>query len=138
MKALRILAATAAVLAALLAAQPATAAPARADTTPGVLAQVACRVNNEYTCVTANLTLGPTGNYHIATQGITWRNWDVIETSFVVVRYMDVPGNPQRYREYQYYGDEHDIWQNGGAYRVYRAELHCPWKCPGAVLYFDN
>ena len=58
--------------------------------------------------------------------------------SFVLVRYLDGPGDPEIVRDNEERGVEHDRWFSGWQAGNYRAEFHSPYSCAGAMLYFDN
>lgn len=90
--------------------------------------QVSCRVTNQFICETAALNLSGFTGFHVATQGLPG-------DSFVLVRDLGRAGYPEVLREWRYGGAEHDHWRDR-VYSTYRAELHCPWTCQGAVLYF--
>lgn len=153
MKRLRTIGVAAATLAVtLLGAQPAAAAPAqgaapaRATTTEdaegrgvatAAITQVSCRVTNRWTCVTPPLNTFNSTIFHYATQGIPNLAPAGEPSSFVVVRDIAVAGWPEVNRQYRYGGAEHDHWA-GQVYSTYQAELHCPYTCQGAVLYFGN
>lgn len=119
-----------------LAGQPATAEPT-------TMADRSCRVTNKWTCVTAPLWVGSGANPHLATTDIPWSApWEPGEldpvNSFVIVRYLDPANDPEILRDNKRHGDEHSIWRVGWPAGNYRAELHCPYGCQGATLYFDN
>jgi hypothetical protein len=97
----------------------ATPAPALA------IEQVSCTVP-QWSCATPPLS---TAIFHISTTGVTG-------PSFVVVRDLALPGQPEVVRENRASGN-HEIWQSQ-VYSTYRAELHCPYACPGARIYFAN
>jgi len=148
MKALRIFGVAAATLAVmLLAAQPAAAAPAqgaaptRSATTSSLRAagdggaraagtMVSCTVTTRWTCETGPLNTFSSTVFHVGTAGIPGG-------SFVIVRDVTRAGWPEVVREYQYNGAEHNIWRDH-VYATYRAELHCPYGCQGAVLAFAD
>lgn len=92
--------------------------------------QVSCRVTNQWSCGTAPLNLAGYTGFHVATQGIPG-------DSFVIVKDLNRAGEPEVLREYGYGGAEHNHWR-GQVYSRYRAELHCPYSCQGAVLYFER
>ncbi|GAB2960583.1 hypothetical protein [Saccharothrix stipae] len=92
--------------------------------------QVSCRVTNQWYCVTAPLNLAGYTGFHVATLGIPG-------DSFAIVRDLNLAGQPEVLREYRYNGAEHDHWREQ-VYSRYRAELHCPNGCQGAVLYFNR
>lgn len=122
----------------LLAGQPAAAQTGG----PSVLADRSCRVV-QWSCVTAPLWVPAGAVVHIATTGIPWNApWEPGQpepvNSFALIRYMDGPGDPEIRRDNKKRGTEHDLWISGLAAGNYRAELHCPYQCPGAMLYFDN
>jgi len=129
------------VLLAALAAVPSAVQPAAAD--PVALADRSCTVTTQWTCVTAPLWVGSGANPHLATLNIPWTapfepgTPDPVN-SFVIVRYLDAPGAPEILRDNKRRGVEHNIWAVGWAAGNYRAELHCPYSCQGASLYFDN
>jgi hypothetical protein len=132
-----------ALLAAVLLAGPsATAAPAQDTATRSVLADRSCTVTTQWTCVTAPLWVNSGANPHIATLGIPWTAPKCCNpppiNSFVIVRQLDAPGDPEILRDNSWFGAQHDIWSVGWPAGNYRAELHCPYSCQGASLYFDN
>ncbi|SDO45250.1 hypothetical protein [Lentzea jiangxiensis] len=121
----------------VLAGQPATAG------TPAVMADRSCTVTTQWICKTAPLWVGSGANPHIATVGIPWgAPWEPgmpeEVNSFVIVRYLDAPGDPEILRDNKKRGEEHDIWRKGWPAGNYSAELHCRYSCQGATLYFDN
>lgn len=130
-------------VAAVLASTLLTGQPAAAQTGgPSVLADRSCRVV-QWSCVTAPLWVPAGAVVHIATTGIPWNApWEPGQpepvNSFALIRYMDGPGDPEIRRDNKKRGTEHDLWISGLAAGNYRAELHCPYQCPGAMLYFDN
>jgi hypothetical protein len=148
MKTLRIFGAAAATLAVmLLVAQPAAAAPAqstaptRSATTSTLRAEggggaraagtmVSCRVTTRWTCETGPLNTFSSTIFHVGTAGIPG-------DSFVIVRDVTIANWPEVLREYRYYGAEHNHWRDH-VYSTYRAELHCPSGCQGAVLAFAD
>jgi hypothetical protein len=124
----------------LLAGQPATAKTG--DGGPSVLAARSCRVI-QWMCVTEPLWVPAGATVHIATTGVPWgAPWEPGEpepvNSFVLIRYMDGPGDPEVRRDNKKRGVQHDWWISGLPAGNYRAELHCPYQCPNAVLYFAN
>jgi hypothetical protein len=148
-----------ALAAVLLAGQPAAAASVQGTATARsvtsapqaesdagvrtVMADRSCTVTNQWTCVTSPLWVNSGANPHIATLDIPWSApWEpgVLDpvNSFVIVRHLDAPGDPEILRDNKRHGDEHNIWRVGWPAGNYRAELHCPYGCQGATLYFDN
>ncbi|MET1072631.1 MAG: hypothetical protein ABWY11_08305 [Umezawaea sp.] len=129
------------VVLAALATVPLAAQPAGAD--PAAMADRSCNVTTQWTCVTAPLWVGSGANPHIATLNISWTapfepgTPDPVN-SFVIVRDLDAPGDPEILRDNKRRGDEHDIWDKDWRPGNYLAELHCPYSCQGASLYFDN
>jgi hypothetical protein len=75
--------------------------------------------------------------FHYASTGVPNLAPAGQSSSFVVVRDIAVAGWPEVNRQYRYGGAEHDHWA-GQVYSTYQAELHCPYTCQGAVLYFAN
>jgi hypothetical protein len=147
-KTIGVVAATLAVM--LLGAQPVAAAPteaaaAAATSTPraaggagrAAFTQVSCRVTTRWTCVTPSLNTFGSTIFHLSTQGIPNLAPAGQPSSFVIVRDVAVAGHPEVLREYRYGGAEHDHWRDR-VYSTYRAELHCPYTCQGASLYFAN
>lgn len=133
---------TAGVVLAALAGVVVAPQPATADT-PTVMADRSCRVTTQWTCVTSPLWVNSGANPHIATTDIPWRapggpGEPHLINSFVIVRYLDAAGDPEILRDNKKRGVEHDIWSTGWRAGNYRAELHCPYDCQGATLYFDN
>lgn len=129
--------AVAALASLVLVEQPATAGP------PAAMADRSCRVTTKWTCVTTALWVGSGANPHLATTDIPWSApWEpgVLDpvNSFVIVRHLDRAGHPEILRQNRRHGDEHDLWSSGWPAGNYRAELHCPYGCQGASLYFDN
>jgi hypothetical protein len=127
-----------------------TQAPASAPTgegdagAPTVMADRSCTVTNRWSCVTAPLWVNGGANPHLATLNIPWTapykpelEWDPVN-SFVIVRNLDAAGDPEILRDNKWHGAEHNIWSVGWPAGNYRAELHCPYSCQGATLYFDN
>lgn len=121
----------------LLAGQPATADPT-------VMASRSCTVTTQWTCVTRPpLWVGSGTVVHVATVNIPWTApWEPGEphliNSFVLLRNLDLPGDPEIVRDNQRRGEEHDKWWSGLPAGNYQAELHCPYSCQGATLYFAN
>ncbi|WP_330275577.1 hypothetical protein OG205_07870 [Lentzea sp. NBC_00516] len=115
--------------------------PATAD--PGAMLVRSCTVTTQWTCVTAPLWISSGANPHVATANIPWTapfepgTPDPVN-SFVLVRYLDGPGDPEILRNSKRRGDEHSVWAVGWPAGNYRAELHCPYSCQGASLYFSN
>ncbi|SFR28040.1 hypothetical protein SAMN04488564_112151 [Lentzea waywayandensis] len=132
---------TAGVVVAALGAVLTAGQPATAD--PGAMAVRSCTVTTQWTCVTAPLWVGSGANPHIATANIPWTapyepgTPDPVN-SFVLVRYLDGPGDPEILRDNKRRGNEHDVWGKDWKPGNYRAELHCPYSCQGASLYFAN
>jgi hypothetical protein len=137
MKKVKIMSAAVTTLAvALLAAQPAAAAPVRER---ALRAQVSCQVTTQWTCKTAPIWVGNAGIIHLATTGIPVWSESGWGDSFLLLRDLDAAGDPEIWRSgYKYSGAEHDYWLNVQPNRTYRGELHCPWSCQGAVLYVGN
>lgn len=131
MNRLKIMGVAAAAVAVMLSgAQPAAAAPAEAA------AAQSCRVTR-WICVTPPIYLSGGGGYHLATQDLPNRAPWPAASSFILLRNMSAAGQPEVTRQYRWFGDEHDLWGSVGAAGNYRAELHCPYECPGGVLYFN-
>ncbi|GLY07867.1 hypothetical protein [Actinoplanes sp. NBRC 101535] len=133
--------AAAAMSAALLTGQPAAAAPPGSAT---ALADRSCTVTTTWTCFTTALWVPAGANPHAATLNIPWtaprEPYPGDETpvnSFVILRNTST-GAEVRPPDNRYYGNEHDIWGSDWPAAYYRAELHCPYGCQGAQLYFDN
>ncbi|MDI6105977.1 hypothetical protein QLQ12_46145 [Actinoplanes sp. NEAU-A12] len=127
--------AVAALAATLLAEQPATAS-AMADRSCWVSA------SNKWGCNTASIWVGSGANPHFATLGIPPSAPDLPSdeqdpiNSFVVIR--NVNTGVELLRDVKFHGAEHNRWDVGWPPANYRAELHCPYGCAGAQLYFDN
>ena len=131
MRTLRWIGTTVLVLAGLLASAP----PASAD----ALVQVSCRVTTRWICETDVLIVEGNGSttVHLFTTGIPTMTQDGPGNSFVRILDVSVPWRPEIFRQYRYSGAEHDHWVPNVHYR-YVAELHCPYTCQGARLYFAN
>lgn len=134
---LKIIGVTATLAVMLLGGQPAAAAPAEGRGVAPAVTQVSCKVTNRWTCVTPPLNTFSSTIFHYASTGIPNLAPSGQASSFVVVRDIAVSGWPEVNRQYRYGGAEHDHWANK-VYSTYQAELHCPYTCQGAVLYFAN
>ncbi|GAA2691571.1 hypothetical protein GCM10010428_68170 [Actinosynnema pretiosum subsp. pretiosum] len=83
----------------------------------------------QWSCGTAALSTAGSTIFHVATDGVRG-------SSFVIVLDLAAPGTPEVVRESLGAGN-HDIWRDK-VYSRYRAELHCPYSCAGARIYFAN
>ncbi|GIE28744.1 hypothetical protein Ait01nite_017890 [Actinoplanes italicus] len=137
-KLMRVVVTVAALAGVMLAGQPAGAAVAQA-------AQRSCTVapSNKWGCNTASMWLAAGANPHAATLNIyspATPNPPGTEadppSSFVIIR--NVSTGAEFLRDYQYRSAEHNVWMIIGQSGNYRAELHCPYGCAGATLYFDS
>ncbi|MFD1372981.1 hypothetical protein [Actinoplanes sichuanensis] len=131
---LRGMVAVAALAGVMMVGQPASAA-----------AQRSCTVSasNKWGCNTAPMWLAAGANPHAATLNIyspATPNPPGEEadppSSFIVIR--NVGTGAEVLRDNQFRSAEHNIWMIISQSGNYRAELHCPWGCAGATLYFDS
>ena len=135
---MRVVVAVAALAGVMLAGQPAGAAAVQAG-------QRSCTVapSNKWGCNTASMWFAAGANPHAATLNIyspDTPNPPGTEadppSSFVIIR--NVGTGAEFLRDYQYRSAEHNVWMIIGQSGSYRAELHCPYGCAGATLYFDS
>ncbi|MDI6105547.1 hypothetical protein QLQ12_43895 [Actinoplanes sp. NEAU-A12] len=126
----------------LLGAQSAVAAPAStvkagSESGAGVAARQSCQVGMQQSCVTPWIWLNAGDTFHLVTGGIPdFAPWPAA-SSFIVLRTMTASSQPEVIRQLRWRGEEHDLWGAVGSAGYYRAELHCPYSCPGAYIYFS-
>ncbi|WP_203903821.1 hypothetical protein [Virgisporangium aliadipatigenens] len=135
-KLMRVMVAVTALAGIMLVGQPAGAAAA---------AQRSCSVapSNKWGCSTGSMWLAAGANPHAATLNIYSPGTpnppgDEADppSSFLIIRNVDT--GAEVLRDYRYRSAEHVVWLIIGQSGNYRAELHCPYGCAGATLYFDS